>query len=110
MCNISSYFLTYLKSQQNLMFYIDIDNNKKYTMDLQRALNKILAEKEKLEKENIELNYKLKTEISGTKGMINFFFLIFYFCIYTCLFICVLDSLLMCVCACVCVMWNYDKI
>ena len=66
MCNISSYFLIYIKSQQNLIFYIDIDNNKKYTMDLQTALNKISAEKEKLEKENIELNYKLKTEISGT--------------------------------------------
>ena len=83
------------------MFYIDIDNNKKYTMDMQTALNKILAEKEKLEKENIELNYKLKTEISGTKGTIEFFFLIFSFFIYTCLFICVLNSILICVCVCV---------
>ena len=74
MCNILSYFRINIKSQQNLMFYIDIDNNKKYTMDLQTALNKISAEKEKLEKENIELNYKLKTEISGTKGTIEFFF------------------------------------
>ena len=86
------------------MFYIDIDNNKKYTMDLQTTLNKISAEKEKLEKENIELNYKLKTEISGTKGMIEFF-LNFFIClslfIYMCLFICVLNSILMCVCVCV---------
>ena len=86
MCNISSYFRTYIKSQQNLMFYIDIDNNKKYTMDLQTALNKISAEKEKLEKENIELNYKLKTEISGTKGTIEFFFLNFLF-LYLCVYI-----------------------
>ena len=87
MCNISSYFRTYIKSQQNLMFYIDIDNNKKYTMDMQTALNKILAEKEKLEKENIELNYKLKTEISGTKGTIDFFFKFFYLSIFVYIYV-----------------------
>ena len=71
------------------MFYIDIDNNKKYTMDLQTALNKISAEKEKLEKENIELNYKLKTEISGTKGTIEFFFFNFlFFYIYVSVYLC----------------------
>ena len=81
----------------------DIDNNKKYTNDLQTALNKISVEKEKLEKENVELNFRLKSEISNIKGMIDFSIFCLFFCLFVCPCVCLSICLSICFCVCVCV-------